>query len=97
MRFGIIVAAAAAAFSLAACDSKTDQAAEVKADTIENAGEAQADALEAQADKVEEGAGAAGQAGADATAESLEQKADAVEAATDAKADAVEQEAGKSD
>jgi hypothetical protein len=57
MRFGIVIAAAAAALSLAACDSKSDQAAEVKADTIENAGEAQADAMEAQADKMEENRG----------------------------------------
>jgi len=98
MRTGfIIAAAAAAALGLTACDSPADRAAEVQADTIENRGEAAADALETRADRVEENAPAtpAGQAAADATANSLERQADQVERRTDAQADAVEQEAGR--
>ena len=43
------LAAAAAALSLAACESQADKAAEQQADAIETEGEAQADALESQA------------------------------------------------
>jgi hypothetical protein len=96
MRFSLIVAAAAA-LTLAACDSATDKAAEQQADAIENQGEAAADRMETQADRVEENAAAtpAGQQAADAQANALEQKADAVEQRTDAAADKVEQDAGK--
>lgn len=87
MRFALVIAAAAAAFSMVACDGQADKAAEVQADTIENAGEAQADALESQA------AGTSNEA-AETT---LNNQADAVEHATDAQADAVEQQAGAHD
>ena len=70
MRIAILLAAGAAALSLAACNSPQDEAAEQ-----------QADALEQQADQVEQQAGAtpAEQQAVDAQAEALEKKADQVE------------------
>lgn len=70
MRIAILVAAGAAALSLAACNSPEDNAAEATADNLE----AQADAVEANA-----GSTPAAQEAADAQANALEQKADQVE------------------
>ena len=70
MRIAILLAAGAAALSLAACNSPED-----------NAAEATADALEQQADAVEANTGStpAEQQAADAQANALEQRADQVE------------------
>lgn len=62
MRTGIVAIAALAALSLAACESKTDKAAEATADNLEaqaaaTPNEAQEKALNAQADAVEQQAG----------------------------------------
>lgn len=62
MRIGIVAIAALAALSLAACESKTDKAAEATADNLEaqaaaTPNEAQEKALNAQADAVEQQAG----------------------------------------
>ncbi|WP_293678345.1 hypothetical protein [uncultured Phenylobacterium sp.] len=62
MRLLITTAAALAALSLAACESKADKAAEVKADSLESQAaaaptESQEKALNAAADTVEQQAG----------------------------------------
>lgn len=62
MRTGIVAIAALAALSLAACESKTDKAAEATADSLEaqaaaTPNEAQEKALNAQADAIEQQAG----------------------------------------
>jgi outer membrane biogenesis lipoprotein LolB len=62
MRIHYAFLAAAAALSLAACESKADKAAEVKADALEQhadaaATEAQEKQLNAQADAIEQKAG----------------------------------------
>ena len=62
MRFLIITAAALSALSLAACESKADKAAEVKADSLEaqaaaTPSEPQEKALNAAADTIEQQAG----------------------------------------
>ena len=90
MRISYLALAAAAAFSLTACESPADNAAEKQADAIEANAEAAADTIENQADAAET-------AGNEATADALEEKADAVEAAGNEKADDVEQAAGKKD
>ena len=54
MRISYLALAAAAAFSLTACESPADNAAEQQADAIEANAEQQADALEEKADAVEE-------------------------------------------
>jgi len=63
MRIAIVAAAAVAALGLAACESKSDNAAEAKADAVEDLGEQKADALE--------------DAGRDEAADAVEQKTDA--------------------
>lgn len=83
MRF-LIPALAACALVVTACDSPEEKAAEEKAEQVEAAGEAQADALERQANQVTGEASAA-----------LDAKADAVERAADAKAEAIEDKAEK--
>ena len=90
MRLSYLALAAAAAFSLTACESPADNAAEQQADAIEANAEQQADAIENQADAAET-------AGNEAKADALEEKADAVEEAGNEKADAVEQSAGTKD
>lgn len=62
MRLFIVAASGLAALSLAACESKADKAAEVKADSLEaqaaaTPNEAQEKALNAQADTIEQQAG----------------------------------------
>lgn len=62
MRIAFPLIAAAAALSLAACESKADKVAEQKADSLEaqaaaTPNEAQEKALNAQADAVEQNAG----------------------------------------
>ncbi|CAN7157121.1 hypothetical protein LJR225_000210 [Phenylobacterium sp. LjRoot225] len=62
MRLLIIAAAACSALTLAACESKADKQAEVKADSLEaqaaaTPNEAQEKALNKEADKVEQQAG----------------------------------------
>ena len=54
MRISYLALAAAAAFSLSACESPADKAAEERADAIEAQAEAEADALEQRADAIEE-------------------------------------------
>ena len=90
MRLSYLALAAAAAFSLTACESPADNAAEQQADAIEANAEQQADAIENQADAAET-------AGNEAKADALEEKADAVEEAGNEKAVAVEQSAGTKD
>ena len=90
MRISYLALAAAAAFSLTACESPADNAAEQQADAIEANAEQQADAIENQADAAET-------AGNEAKADALEEKADAVEEAGNEKAVAVEQSAGTKD
>jgi hypothetical protein len=62
MRIAVAIVAACAAISLAACESKADKQAEVKADALESQAaatpnEAQETALNKQADVVEQQAG----------------------------------------
>ena len=61
MRLSYLALAAAAAFSLTACESPADEAAEDRADAIEATAEQQADAVEQagneKADEVEQAAG----------------------------------------
>ncbi len=62
MRIHIVAAAGLAALSLAACESKADKAAEVKADALESQAaatpnEAKEKALNAEADAIEQKAG----------------------------------------
>jgi hypothetical protein len=62
MRIAVAIVAACAAISLAACESKADKQAEVKADALEaqaaaTPNEAQETALNKQADVVEQQAG----------------------------------------
>jgi hypothetical protein len=82
MRSLIPAAIAALALGVTACDSPAENEAEKQADAVEAAGEAQADALEKQANQVTGDASAA-----------LDAKADAVEQAADAKAEAIEDKA----
>lgn len=80
---GVMLASVATmALGLAACDSKTENAAEDQAQSVREASDAAADAIESQAAPV----GGAAEASADA-------KADAVREAGDAKADAMEDKA----
>ena len=90
MRLSYLALAAAAAFSLTACESPADEAAEERADAIEATTEQRADAIENQADAAEA-------AGNEARADALEEKADAVEQAGNEKADNIEQAAGQKD
>ena len=87
MRIAFLIAAGAAALSLAACESKADKVAENKSDAIKAASDSQANMIEAQAAATNN----------EATEDALKNKADAVRDAGDAKADAVEQAAGKKD
>ena len=62
MRMGMIIVAGLSAMTLAACESKADKAAEVKADSLEaqaaaTPNEAKEKALNAEADRVEQQAG----------------------------------------
>ena len=62
MRMGMIIVAGLSAMTLAACESKADKAAEVKADSLEaqaaaTPNEAKDKALNAEADRVEQQAG----------------------------------------
>ncbi len=70
---------------LAACDSKQENAAEDQAQSVREASDAAADAIENQAD----------QTAAPAAEASLDAKADAVRDAGEAKADAMEDQADK--
>ncbi len=93
MRMLIVIAASAAALSLAACNSPADKQAEAQSDAIVDTADAKADAIEHRADAVE----AADTPAAEAKADSMDAQADAVRDTADAKADAVEQAAGKKD
>ena len=77
--------AALAALSLAACESAQDEAAEERADVIEESTENQADTLEEMA----------GETDNEGTETALNEQADAVEPQGDAAADEIEQEAGE--
>ena len=62
MRMAMIIVAGLSAMTLAACESKADKAAEVKADSLEaqaaaTPNEAKEKALNAEADRVEQQAG----------------------------------------
>ncbi|GGB91005.1 hypothetical protein GCM10011494_06710 [Novosphingobium endophyticum] len=76
------LALAAVSLGLAGCDSPREDALEQKADTVEEAYDAQADRLEEQADTM-----------TGAAEDRLENKAEAVEESGEAKADAVEDKA----
>jgi hypothetical protein len=82
MKSAMLASAATMMLGLAACDSKQENAAEDQAQTVREASDAAADAMESQAAPV----GGAAEASADA-------KADAVREAGDAKADAMEDKA----
>ena len=82
----VLASVAAMGFGLAACDSKSENAAEDQAAIVRESGDAQGDALDAAADATSgpvEGA--------------LENKADAVRSAADDKADRMEDQADKKD
>ena len=82
---GVMLASVATmAFGLSACDSKKENAAEDQAQSVREASDAAADAMESQAAPV----GGAAEASMDA-------KADAVREAGDAKADKMEDQADK--
>lgn len=72
----------ALALGLAACDSPQENAAEDQADTVREASEAAADAIENQADTA-----------TGAAEDAMENKADAVRDAGEAKADKLEDQA----
>lgn len=62
MRIGMIIIAGLSAMTLAACESKADKAAEMKADSLEaqaaaTPNEAKEKALNAEADRIEQQAG----------------------------------------
>jgi len=78
--------ASVAVLGLAACDSKSENAAEDQAAIVRESGDASGDALDAMADST----GGASEA-------ALENKADAVRSAADDKADAMEDQADKKD
>ncbi|WP_019948845.1 hypothetical protein [Hymenobacter aerophilus] len=72
MKKVLFLALAAASFSFASCDSKTEDAQEQAADNVEEAGEMKADAMEEKADMVRDSA--------DAKADAMENAADAMDA-----------------
>ncbi|MEO0030740.1 MAG: hypothetical protein RIS94_498 [Pseudomonadota bacterium] len=82
----MIAATAALGLSLAACESKKEEAAEATADAVENSSDAAADSLDAAA------ASTSGE-----TADKLNDKADAVRASGNTKAEAIKDNADKKD
>lgn len=73
MKKVLFLALAAASFTFASCDSKTENATEAQAEQVEDAGEAKADAME----------NAGNEAGADSVENATEAQADAIENAAD--------------
>jgi hypothetical protein len=82
----MVVSVAAMGLGLAACDSKSENAAEDQAAIVRESGDAVGDSLDAAAD-----------ATSGAVEDKLENKADAVRSAADDKADKMEDNADKKD
>jgi hypothetical protein len=89
-RITLCLATAAAALGLNGCDSKRENAAEKKADQMENKADNVRDAGEKKADAIESKKSMSND---HATNERLENKADATRNAAEHKADAIEKEA----
>lgn len=85
----LLAATAALGLSVAACDSKQENAEEKAAQDVREASDAAADAIENRADAVRETS--------EAKADNMENKADAVRERGDAKADKMEDQADKKD
>jgi len=84
MKGAMIASVAALGLSLAACDSKKEEAAEATADAVEATTDATADAMDSQA------AGMSGEA-----KDMMNDKADAVRASGNTEADAIRDKADK--
>jgi len=80
----MFAATAALGLSLAACDSKKEDAAENTADVVQNASDAAADSMDSAATDM-----------TGAAADSMNDKADAVRASGNTKAEAIEENAEK--
>lgn len=80
----MIAMTAALGLSLAACDSKKEDAAENTADAVQNASDAAADAMDTQAANM-----------SGAAADTMNDKADAVRASGNTEAKAIEENAEK--
>lgn len=76
----LLAATVALGLGLSACDSKTENAAEGKAQDVRESAEATADAIETQADKMDAKADAVRESG-DAKADKMEDRADKKDAA----------------
>lgn len=86
LKGAMFVSVAAMGLGLAACDSKSENAAEDQAAIVRESGDAVGDSLDAAAD-----------ATSGASEAALENKADAVRSAADDKADKMEDKADKKD